>query len=231
LLKNLLFPTQTSLPNEQPEPLAKDPFNFQAEFAGYMEMYSNAQKVAEYLDAHKCWFSHCAQPMKTEPLGENGYTLMIGRFAALGYEVEPKIALVLNSSAEGMYRMETIPVPEYQPSHYEVDYQALMELVEVPIESASLAMTKPFQQKKWSQLPGEITRIDWQLNLKVAVRFPKFIEKLPTSLIQNTGDRLLTQIVRQVSPYLTYRVQQDFHTRFDLPIPPKSSRKLQIISL
>ncbi len=32
-------------------------------------------KVAEYLNAHALWFSHCAEPMKVQPLGENGYAL------------------------------------------------------------------------------------------------------------------------------------------------------------
>lgn len=227
MLKDALFPTRTNVLQEPPESLDQEPFSFQAEFEGYMDMYSHVQRVTEYLNAHKCWFSQCAQPMKTELLGENGYTLTIGRFGALGYEVEPKIALVLNSFTEKMYRMETVPVPGYQPSNYEVDYQALIELIEVPTESDSLTIAKTFQHNKLAQLTQEITRIQWQLDLKVAVRFPKFINKLPASVIQKTGDRLLTQIVGKVSPYLTYKVQQDFHTRFDLPIPPKSSRKCQ----
>ena len=231
MLKDSLFLTQTNVPQQKPESLAKDPFSFQAEFEGHMDMYSNVQRVTEYLNAHKYWFSNCAQPMKTEPLGENGYTLTIGRFAALGYEVEPKIALVLNSSAQRIYRMETVPVPGYQPNYYEVDYQAVMELVEVPPESLSLTRVQLFQKQKISQLPEQITRIQWQLNLKVAVRFPQFIEKLPTSIIQNTGDRLLNKIVYKVSPCLTSRVQQDFHTRFELPIPPKSSRKCGRIAI
>ncbi|MFP4008109.1 MAG: DUF1997 domain-containing protein, partial [Spirulinaceae cyanobacterium] len=35
---------------------------------------------------------------------------------------------------------------------------------------------------------------------------------------------LLAQIVRQVSPRLTYKVQKDFHDRLGLPLPPKQSR-------
>ncbi|MDY7014297.1 MAG: DUF1997 domain-containing protein, partial [Cyanobacteriota bacterium] len=66
-----------------------------------------------------------------------------------------------------------------------------------------------------------------QLQLKVTVNFPKFIYKLPPSLIQSTGDRLLAQIVRQISPRLTYKVQKDFHRSLDLPLPPKQSRTLE----
>ena len=62
--------------------------------------------------------------------------------------------------------------------------------------------------------------------MDVAVKFPKFIHKLPFSVIQKTGDRLLTQIVRQISPRLTYKIQEDFHKGQDLPVPAKNSRHL-----
>lgn len=206
---------------EQPECLEQEPFEFQAEFEGCMEMYSDAQRVAEYLDAHQRWFGHCAQPMQVEPLGDNGYTLILGRFGALGYEIEPKMSVILHSLGQREYRMETPSFPKRQPSNYEVDYQAWLKLVEIPAELAAPEIAEVLPSL------AEITRVQWQLNLKVAVKFPKFIHKLPASLIQSSGDRLLTQIVRQVSPRLTDKVQQDFHTRFDLPIPPKSSRQCQ----
>jgi hypothetical protein len=44
--------------------------------------------------------------------------------------------------------------------------------------------------------------------------FPKFIRRLPQGLIQGTGDRVLAQIVRQVSRRLTAKVQDDFHASF-----------------
>ncbi|MEO1800897.1 MAG: DUF1997 domain-containing protein, partial [Cyanobacteria bacterium J06629_2] len=69
------------------------------------------------------------------------------------------------------------------------------------------------------------------LDLKVKVEFPQFISKLSASLIQATGDRLLAQIVRQVSPRLTYKVQQDFHQNYGLAMPPKSSRQLNKVDL
>jgi hypothetical protein len=60
--------------------------------------------------------------------------------------------------------------------------------------------------------------------MDVAVQFPKYIYKLPQNLIRKTGDRLLAEIIRQVSPRLTYKVQKDFHERCSLPFPPQSSR-------
>lgn len=186
--------------------------HFQTHFAGYMEMDSDAQTVAEYLNTHERWFCHCAQPMKVEPIGNNGYILVIGRFGSFGYEVEPKIAVVLHPRQNGVYWMQSIPVPNYHPPGYSVKYEASMELIEVP--------------KPGFENSSVITQVKWQLNLEVAVQFPKFINKLPLSLIQSTGDRLLTQIVRQISPRLTYKVQQDFHASLNLPIPPKSSRQL-----
>ncbi|MDB9378687.1 DUF1997 domain-containing protein, partial [Nodularia sphaerocarpa] len=64
---------------------------------------------------------------------------------------------------------------------------------------------------------SEITRIEWELDLLVNLHFPKFIQRLPKSLVQSTGDRLLNQIVRQVSRRLTRKVQENFHQSLKLP--------------
>lgn len=119
--------------------------------------------------------------------------------------------------------MPSIPVPDYNPPGYDVNYQGTMELVEVPAVGDEVK-----------------TKINWQMHLGVRVRFPQFVYKLPLSLIQTTGvlrraqirasaGRLLEQIVRQISPRLTYRVQKDFHSRFHLPIPNDCCRKLHKI--
>lgn len=197
------------------------PVYFQTHFEGYMEMYSNAETVAEYLNAHEGWFCRCAHPMRVEPIGNNGYTLVVGKFGSRGYEVEPKIAVVLHPPQKGIYLMNSIPIPGYQPPGYEVDYQSSLELLEIP--------TKSSHQSEKFQIPPVVTRVKWELHLKVAVKFPKFIYKLPLSIIQGTGDHLLAQIIRQISPCLTYKVQKDFHSRLNLPIPSKSSRHLQKI--
>ena len=202
------------------------PFLFEGNFIGYMDMYSNADTVANYLDDHNHWFVHCAHPMKVEPLENNGYTLSVGRFSSLGYEVEPKISLVFNPVQNRVYTMHTVPVPNYEYPGYEVQYDAAMELQELtPEQMLSTNIRKVFPTP--TTIPPIMTRISWQLDLLVTVDFPKFIYKLPVSLIRTTGDRLLSQIVRQISPRLTYRVQKDFHTRWELPIPPKTGRKLE----
>ncbi len=203
-----------------------NPFLFQGNFVGYMDMYSDAETVAKYLDAHDHWFVSCAHPMKVEPLGNNGYTLIVGRFSSFGYEVEPKVALVFHPAQNRVYTMHTVPIPNYESPGYEVQYDAAMELQEItPEQILGTKITKVFPPQK--SIPSMMTRVSWQLDLVVAVDFPKFIYKLPVSLIQKTGDRLLSQIVRQISPRLTYKVQKDFHTRLELPIPPKTGRKLQ----
>ncbi|MDJ0716983.1 MAG: DUF1997 domain-containing protein [Prochloraceae cyanobacterium] len=202
---------------------SKKPFHFQTNFRGYMQMYGNRQTVARYFDAHQNWFSHCAQPMIVEPIGDNGYNLTVGRFGSFGYEVEAKISVVLQSLKPGVYFMQTIEMPNSNPLGYKVNYQAALNLSEI---SRELAVSSLNDRKLLSQLPSTVTKVDWELYLGVAVTFPKFIHKLPSSLIQKTGDRLLNQIVRQVSPRLTYRVQKDFHLRHNLPIPPKNSHNL-----
>ena len=72
---------------------------------------------------------------------------------------------------------------------------------------------------------SEITRVEWELDLIVNLHFPKFIQRLPKSLIQSTGDRLLNQIVRQVSRRLTRTVQEDFHQSLGISFPGHSQKK------
>ena len=197
---NMTLPSQISL---------QQPFEFQSHFNGSMVMYSDSQTVATYLDEHQGWFCRCAQPMKVESLDNNSYTLVIGQFGSFGYQVEPKIAVVLLPPEDGTYHMHSIPVPDYTPVGYDVDYQAALTLQEVTNQLAH----------SHNKIPDVITRVEWQLQLGVAIQFPKFIYKLPQSLIQKTGDRLLSKIVNQISRRLTHKVQQDFHSRLGLPLP------------
>ncbi|MBV6623815.1 MAG: DUF1997 domain-containing protein [Rivularia sp. (in: Bacteria)] len=184
---------------------------FYGTFSDCMELYAPAETVANYLNNHSEWFSRCAQPMKVKPLGENGYEIIIGRFGAFNYDVEPKIGLELLPPQEGVYRIRTIPIPDYQPPGYDVDYRASLQLVESENEDNTAQLTPK-------------TRVEWQLYLTVYVEFPNFIKRLPKSLIQTTGDRLLNQIVRQVSRRLTRKVQEDFHQSLGIPFSHKSKK-------
>lgn len=197
-------------------------FAFTVSFNGRMDMYSDLDTVAKYLNAHEGWFCRCAQPMKVEPVADNGYILTVGKFGSFGYEVEPKIAVVLNPPIDRVYLMQTIPLPDCDEG-YEVNYRANMRLEET---ASDLQTQSKGLFSKQITMPQRITEVNWDLDLKVKVEFPQFISKLSPNLIQATGDRLLTQIVRQISPRLTYKVQQDFHNSHDLPLPPKSSRQL-----
>ena len=178
---------------------------FYTQFEGVMEMYAEAEAVRQYLDVHQGWFRRCAAPMQVTPLGENGYDLTIGKFGALGYYVEPKIGLELIPQRDRVYRIETIPIPDYVPPGYQVDFKATQVLEPLPIEELEEA-------------DSPITRVSWELYLNVGVLFPKFIRSLSPKLIQRTGDRLIAQIVKQVSRRLTCKVQEDFHER----LGPKS---------
>ena len=197
-------------------------FVFEVSFDGRMDMYSDADTVAEYLNAHEGWFCRCAQPMKVESLAENGYILTVGKYSSFGYEIEPKMGVILKPPVNNVYLMHTIPIPDYAVSGYSVNYQAAMKLQEVAVEQKS--ETGLFCKKSFT--PSAMTRVSWELDLAVEVNFPQFVAKLSPKLIQSTGDRLLASIVRQISPRLTYKVQQDFHNSHDLPVPPKSSRAL-----
>lgn len=187
---------------ETAESARNTPFLFHGDYAGSMEMAADRETVAHYLDDHRAWFLRCAHPMTATPLGNNGYDLTVGHFGAMGYDVEPKIGLHLLPQDQGVYRIETIEIPGYVSPGYEVDFKAALELKEISDESGQI-----------------LTRVDWNLDLKVWVSFPRFIQALPKRLIQKTGDHLLSQIVRQVSRRLTHKVQQDFHETLDLPFP------------
>ncbi|MBF2001768.1 MAG: DUF1997 domain-containing protein [Synechococcales cyanobacterium M58_A2018_015] len=191
-----------------------EPARFHGCFASCMEMYADAQSVAEYLDRHQEWFPRCAQPMTSEPIGENGYALTIGRFGSFGYEVEPKIGLHLLPQDHGIYRIQTIAVPNYDPPGYEVDFQASLRLIERVPDTATAST-------EHGSLSTALTRVEWELDLQVMIQFPRFIHALPKPLIQTTGDRLLNQIVRQVSRRLTRKVQEDFHNTRGIPFPKK----------
>lgn len=182
---------------------ANAPFLFQGSYAGQMEMAADRQTVASYLDDHRAWFLRCAHPMTADPLGDNGYALTVGHFGALGYDVEPKVGLNLLPQDQGVYRIETIAVPDYAPPGYDVDFRASLELNECPATGDR----------------SVLTQVDWELDLKVWVYFPRFINALPKRLIQRTGDHLLGQIVRQVSRCLTHKVQEDFHRTLNLELP------------
>ncbi|WP_071518000.1 DUF1997 domain-containing protein [Geitlerinema sp. PCC 9228] len=186
------------------EELSNEPIWFGGEFVGCMDMYADIGTVAEYFDDHPQWFRRCAHPMQAEPLGENGYALTIGRFGALGYQVEPKIGLELLPQDRGVYRIRTISIPNYTPPGYIANFEAEQKLVETDAEDVQhlAAIGDEIMEK---------TRVQWHLLLQVGVRFPKFIHKLPMSLIRKTGDRLLAKIVCQVSYRLTHKVQEDFH--------------------
>jgi hypothetical protein len=203
-----VWDVESSMP--EANTVADTPIGFYGQFADCMEMYASAQTVASYLDAHQGWFRRCASPMNVELIGENGYALTIGRFGAFGYEVEPKIGLELLPPEQGIYHIKTIPVPNYVAPGYDVDFQSVMQLVEGANSS-----------KRHS---GQITSVEWQLDLAVYVQFPKFIQLLPKSVVQSTGDRLLNQIVRQVSRRLTSKVQEDFHKSLGLPFPKAKKR-------
>ncbi|MBV8883471.1 MAG: DUF1997 domain-containing protein, partial [Chroococcidiopsidaceae cyanobacterium CP_BM_RX_35] len=149
---------------------ANPPTRFKSQSTDCMEMYADAQVVAEYLNAHQAWFCRCAHPMKVESVGSNSYALTIGRFGSFGYEVEPKIGLELLPVNQGIYRIETVPLPNYEVNGYEVDFNAAMKLVETPMNFST------------DGLQHEITQVEWELDLTVDIHFPKFIHRLPKSL-------------------------------------------------
>lgn len=166
---------------------------FYGSYQNCMEIYASLEQVEAYFNNHASWFSRCAKPMKVNALSENSYALVVGKFGAFGYDVEPKIGLQLSTPQNREYHIRTIPLPDYQAPGYEVDYKSLTRLID--------------------GVDG-ITRVEWELDLVVELHFPKFIQRLPHALIQSTGNRILNQIVHQISRRLTRQVKQDFYQSF-----------------
>ena len=147
--------------------------------------------------------------MQVSPISTNGYLLTLGRFGNFGFDVEPTIGLELLPQSQGVYRIITVPIPAGEASLeglYEVEF------------NASLQLQEP------SATPGDnqtFTLVRWELDLSVWIQLPGVITLLPDSLVQSSGDHLLTQIVRQVSRKLTWKVQEDFHASHGLECPPR----------
>jgi hypothetical protein len=173
--------------------------------------------VAAYLDCHEGWFQRCAAPMTVMPLGSDGYVLTLGRFGNFGFEVEPTIGLELLPQAEGVYRILTAPVPEPDAALaglYDVEFNASLRLDEADAAAAELS------HEEVDDLMAH-TLVRWDLDLQVWIRLPAMLGLLPEGLVQTSGDRLLRQIVRQVSRRLTWKVQEDFHASHGIPCPPR----------
>ncbi len=193
--------------------------HFRNRFLGYMDLYASAETVAKYLDAHQGWFCRCARPMKAESIGENAYALGIGGVGSLGYKVDPRIGLDLLPGDRGAFRIVTVPIPGQAYQGYDVDFQAVMELTEKPGSEAEIDGFPVF------------TSVEWQLDLTVTLQFPKFIHAFPQQAIQNTGDTVLSHIVKTISNQLTKKVQEDFHQTMSVNLPKKSKSLFPKISL
>lgn len=185
---------------------------YSSSFSDLMEMWAPADVVASYLDHHEGWFRRCAAPMTVRPLGNNGYSLTLGRFGNFGFEVEPTISLELLPQDRGVYRIVTAASdqPETPLERlYDVEFNASLKLQE---------QLDPAEENDGSSLR---TAVIWDLDLNVWIQLPGVITLLPEALVQTSGDHLLRQIVRQISRRLTWKVQEDFHASHGLNCPPR----------
>lgn len=179
---------------------------YRSHFSDCMEMRASPAVVGRYLDRHQDWFRRCAAPMEVKALDAQTYQLTLGRFGNFGFEVEPTIALRLLPEQQNTYAIETVMRPAVDPALaalYDVDFQAGLTLIEDTDQGQPA------------------TCVRWELDLSIWISLPKVITMLPDSLVQSSGDRLLRQIVRQISRRLTWKVQEDFHGSHGLACPPR----------
>jgi hypothetical protein len=208
---------------ESPDPLRHSPDGrvrrYGSSFADLMEMRAPAAVVEAYLDRHEGWFQRCAAPMEVTQLDRNGYVLTLGRFGNFGFEVEPTIGLELLPQAEGVYRIQTVAVPDADPtlsSLYDVEFNASLRLDEAHEGQDAAEISAEDVDTLMAH-----TLVRWELQLGVWIKLPAMITILPDGLVQTSGDHLLRQIVRQVSRRLTWKVQEDFHASHGIPCPPR----------
>ncbi|MEY3298266.1 MAG: hypothetical protein RLZZ597_1526 [Cyanobacteriota bacterium] len=183
-------------------PELRSTLGFEGQYAGQMAMAADWATVGNYLNHHQDWFPRCAHPMPITPISDHGYALVVGHFSMLGYAVEPQVGLFLAPLNHGFYRIETMAIPGYVPPGYDVDFQAVLHLKDYGTAEESA-----------------LTQIDWTLSLTVRIHKPRFLNALPQALIKASGDKLLNQVMRQVSKRLTRKVQEDFHSRHGLSLP------------
>ncbi len=198
-----------ALSTQVSEAMGFDWMYFHLTYGDWVDLYAPESLVADYITHHQTWFSRCALPMQATPVGDRGYDLLIGRYGAFKFEVEVRIGLeLIPRDASGVYRICSMVLPDYTPPGYQVNFQGLFSLQEMP---CSLSPELVQELPDLFPLSEVMTRWQWTLDLTVAVQFPQFIRRLPQSLIQKTSDRLLSQIVREISRRLGKKVQQDFH--------------------
>lgn len=188
------------------EPGPEETLLFEGRYAGQMDMAADLASVGQYLNGHRGWFPRCARPMQVTPISDHGYALVVGHFSVLGYEVEPQVGLYLSPLDHGIYRIDTMPIPDYTPPGYDVNFQSVLTLHEGQTQGSPL------------------TQVDWTLTLTVGIHKPRFLNALPQPLVKASGDKLLNQVVRQVSKRLTRKVQEDFHHTHHLPLPDSYHR-------
>jgi hypothetical protein len=204
VLKADSTPNTNSSLTPEPGLISDGAMLLEGHYAGKMDMLADLATVGRYLNSHRGWFTRCAHPMQVEPISDHGYALVVGHFSVLGYEVEPKVGLYLSPLNHQVYRIDTVPVPGYVPPGYDVDFHAVLRLQEGP------EVVPP---------AAALTQVDWDLSLAVKIHMPRILNSVPRSLLKASGDRLLNQVVRQVSKRLTRRVQEDFHQSHNLPLP------------
>ena len=185
------------------------PSQFRNHFVGYMDLYADAATAIAYLDAHQGWFCRCAHPLKVKSISRNAYALGIGHVGALGYKVDPRIGLDLLPQKEGVYRIQSIPLPDQEPQVYEVDFQAVMILKEQPADEGGAVMTS----------------VEWHLDLTVTMLLPRFVQVVPKNVLQKTGDSVLAHVVKSISQSLTAKVQADFHKTVGVTMPKNGKKR------
>ncbi|MDX2273148.1 MAG: DUF1997 domain-containing protein [Cyanobacteriota bacterium] len=177
---------------------------------GQVDLDTDVQALAHYLNHHQSWIHHCFKPLQVEALSEDTYRLQFFRIGGMGFELEPCFGVKIWPEDQQVFRLSSIELPSDAELPYKVDCQSYFQLEALPDAGNSAPQT----------------RVHWDLKLRIGMELPGFLLALPRKLVHKVGSRVVNQVTRSMSDRLTHNVCTDFYKSIN-----KAGRKYRLISL
>ncbi|MEN9205145.1 MAG: DUF1997 domain-containing protein [Thermostichales cyanobacterium DRC_bins_46] len=185
--------TVNSKPAAAPDPSTDPAVHLVTGRRGEVDLETPVEELAGYLRHHQEWIHRCFKPLKVQPLGNADYRLQFFRIGGLGFELEPHFAITIWEDPLHCFRLTSLALPEDASLPYQVDCQA------------------SFRIEQHSSDPQPLTRVYWDLTLKIDLELPGFLQVLPRPLVQKVGIKVVNQVTRSMSDRLTHNVCTDFY--------------------
>ncbi len=173
---------------------------------GQVDMETEREPLAAYLQEHQEWIDRCFKPLKVFPLSESTYKLQFFRIGGLGFELEPCFGVKIWSEENYMFRLSSIELPSDADLPYTVDCQSFFQLQDLPTAG--------------------MTRVNWDLELDIWMELPRFLAAFPYNLVYNVGAQVVRQVTRRMSDRLTHNVCTDYYRSVG-----KRGKKYQVVDV